>query len=100
EGGSKRQRRGRRERNSSLAKRDVARRNVQQVNPEFFKCFQHPPNCGPSRLELLPLFGLPVGPDLCRKFGAFVEVCPRKIKDEGPLDDGHFNDTQLLVMSE
>src|SRR5438477_3454778 len=97
EGGSKRQTREIRERNSSLAKGDVARRNVQQINSHFFKCVQHSPDFRPSRLELLPLLGLPVGPNLCRKFGALLEVCAREIEDEWRFHDCHLQHPEAVV---
>src|SRR5260221_1415828 len=76
---------------------DVARRNVQQINSEFFKCPQDLFDHRPARLELLPFFGLPVAPDILWKLGALIKVCAGEVENEGSRDAGHLDHAQFVV---
>src|SRR5437762_9775752 len=84
----------------SIAERNVARPNVQQINSEFFKRRQNLFDPPPASFELLALVGLPIRPDIRRKFWANVEMGAGEIKHEGPLDDRHFDDAQLIIAAD
>ena len=81
----------------SVEEADVARRNIQQVNAEFFKCGQNGLNCGPTILELLPLLCFPIGPDVVWELGARVEVGTGEVEDEWARDNGHLDYAQFVV---
>src|SRR5881628_1539862 len=81
----------------SKRERDVARRNVQQINSEFFEGVQNSTNIGPSGVELLSHVRLPVGPHIRWKFRTRVEVRAGEIQNEWPFDDGHFEHAQIVV---
>src|SRR2546426_61396 len=62
----------------SVQERDIARRHIQQINSELFKFLQERLDRRPARLELLPLVGFPIGPDVLRELRAEIEVCARE----------------------
>ncbi len=55
---------------------NIARRDVQQVNSEFFKRIQNLLDCGPAAFELLAFLRLPIRPDLRRELRP-TSICRR-----------------------
>ena len=81
----------------SRQERNVARRNVQQVDSEFFERAQEPLDFTPARFELLLLFRLPIRPNILGKLWARIEVRPGEIQNEWRLDNGHFDHAQIVI---
>ena len=52
------------------------------------------------RFELLALLGLPIGPNVLGELRTGVQVCAGEIQNERPLDDGHFEHPQAVVVPE
>src|ERR1035441_4800294 len=82
---------------SSSSERDVARRNVQQIDPEFLERVQYPLDFGPALLELLTLIHLPIRPDLLGKLRPRVKASPGEVQNEWGFDNRHFEHAQGIV---
>ena len=81
----------------STPESNVARRNVQQIDPEFLERVRYPLDLGPAVLELLALLHLPIRPDLLGKLRPRVKASPGEIQNERGLDNRHFDHAQSIV---
>src|SRR5207249_5964394 len=84
---------------ASLSESNVARRNIEQINSEFLECVENLPDFAPAGFEFVSHICLPVVPYIRWKFGTGVKVCAGEIQDEWPFDDGHFDDSRVIVES-
>src|SRR5439155_18390361 len=85
---------------SSVSKGDIARRDIQQIDPKLLKHVQDAPDIGPARSELLALFRLPIHPDPFGKLWSGVEIGPREIQNKRPFHDRHFDYEQAVVATD
>ena len=84
----------------SIQERDVARRNVEQIDSVFFKRGQDLLDLWPAPFKLLPFLRFPIRPDFRRKFRPRVQVRPGEIEHERTLDDRHFDNVKVVVKAE
>jgi len=84
-------------RGPSSPERDVARRNVQQIDSKCFERVQDPLDLGPAVLELLTLVHLPIRPDLLGKLRPRVKASPGEIQNEWGFYNRHFDHAQSIV---
>src|SRR5208282_5649586 len=74
-----------RECESFIGEHDVARRDVQQEDSEFFKRIQNLFDPRPAAFELLVLLRLPIRPDFRRELRPRIQIGPGEVEDEWPV---------------
>ena len=81
----------------SVEERDVAGRNIHHMDVEDFQRAQHRLHFRPAVLELPPLFGLPLSPNLVGEVRRRVEPSPSEVEHEGTRDNRHLDDAQSVI---
>ena len=84
----------------SVAEGDVAWIHVAHEHPETFEKPEDRLYVSPSWAEMFCCFSAPVGQHLVGEVGRPVERGAGEIEDERPGHDGHFDNPQLVVVTQ
>jgi hypothetical protein len=83
---------------SSVVDRHIPWIDIRHKYSIVFEFTKNGLNFGPVGPELLRFFGVPSGEHILRVVRQLVEIGTREIEKEGPSDDRHFDDPQVVVV--